>query len=422
MLLVNTFERGGAANACLRLHSGLLRAGVDSKVLLREKYKEIPQTFIIQPQQKKIFNNQRLCKKIRTFLKLFGITYKSIEDFKLSFFKNRDKRLEYFSFPDSSFDITASKLYKEADIINLHWVAEFLDYGSFFKKNTKPVIWTLHDMNPFSGGEHYEEEYLGMDENGYPIPRVITKIEKRLYNKIIALKFKALEGVNNLHIVTLCTWMTEEVKKSKVLRNFPVHLIPNGIDSTVFKQRDKEESRNRLNLPQGKKVILFVADSVDKDRKGFSFLKKAFEIIDNKDIWLCSIGGQAQQILNSNQYLSLGTLNDEVAMSYAYSAADVFVIPSLMDNLPNTVLESLMCGTPVIGFPVGGIVDMVQHGKNGYITEEINALSLLKTLQLFLAEGEKFNNREIRNNALEKYNQNIQADNYLKLYKSILNK
>ena len=277
-------------------------------------------------------------------------------------------------------------------------------------------------MNPFSGGEHYEEEYLGMDENGYPIPRVITKIEKRLYNKIIALKFKALEGVNNLHIVTLCTWMTEEVKKSKVLRNFPVHLIPNGIDSTVFKQRDKEESRNRLNLPQGKKVILFVADSVDKDRKGFSFLKKAFEIIDNKDIWLCSIGGQAQQILNSNQYLSLGTLNDEVAMSYAYSAADVFVIPSLMDNLPNTVLESLMCGTPVIGFPVGGIVDMVQHGKNGYITEEINALSLLKTLQLFLAEGEKFNNREIRNNALEKYNQNIQADNYLKLYKSILNK
>jgi len=422
VLLVNTFERGGAANACLRLHSGLLRAGVDSKVLLREKYKEIPQTFIIQPQQKKIFNNQRLCKKIRTFLKLFGITYKSIEDFKLSFFKNRDKRLEYFSFPDSSFDITASKLYKEADIINLHWVAEFLDYGSFFKKNTKPVIWTLHDMNPFSGGEHYEEEYLGMDENGYPIPRVITKIEKRLYNKIIALKFKALEGVNNLHIVTLCTWMTEEVKKSKVLRNFPVHLIPNGIDSTVFKQRDKEESRNRLNLPQGKKVILFVADSVDKDRKGFSFLKKAFEIIDNKDIWLCSIGGQAQQILNSNQYLSLGTLNDEVAMSYAYSAADVFVIPSLMDNLPNTVLESLMCGTPVIGFPVGGIVDMVQHGKNGYITEEINALSLLKTLQLFLAEGEKFNNREIRNNALEKYNQNIQADNYLKLYKSILNK
>jgi glycosyltransferase involved in cell wall biosynthesis len=107
-------------------------------------------------------------------------------------------------------------------------------------------------------------------------------------------------------------------------------------------------------------------------------------------------------------------------MSVVYSAADVFVIPSLMDNLPNTVLESLMCGTPVIGFPVGGIPDMIQNGENGFITEEISVNSLVNTINKFLDNPNCFNKVEIRNNAVKKYDQKVQSKKYIDLFESIL--
>jgi glycosyltransferase involved in cell wall biosynthesis len=122
-----------------------------------------------------------------------------------------------------------------------------------------------------------------------------------------------------------------------------------------------------------------------------------------------------------NNIKELGAISDERLMSIVYSAADVFIIPSLMDNLPNTVLEALMCGTPVIGFPIGGIPDMLQNGFNGLVTSEVNSLSLCETIEIFLKTKDSFNRDEIRNNALSKYSYHIQAKNYLKLYKSILN-
>ncbi|MAP55643.1 glycosyltransferase [Altibacter sp.] len=422
VLLVNTFDSGGAANACLRLHAGLLRAGVQSKVLLREQQKKTHQVFVYQPQPKRKTKNQKFITKIKSLLKRFGILHVDPNDKKVQFLKERDTRLEYFSFPDTPFDITNSPLYQEADIIHLHWVAEFLDFETFFRKNTKPVVWTFHDMNPFSGGEHYEETYLGMNEDGFPMDRMVSKEEQSIFKKNTALKQRALKGVANLHIVTLCRWMYNEVGKNSFFQRYPRSIIPNGIDSSVFKNRDRSDARKLLNLPLDKKVILFVADSVDKTRKGFAFLQKAFDLMDDEKIILCSIGGQAQAMTGNNQYIALGRIEDEITMSHAYSAADVFVIPSLMDNLPNTVLESLMCGTPVIGFPVGGIVDMVQHGKNGYLTKEKNAESLRRTIVQFLNEGQNLNREQIRNEAMHTYDQNVQVENHLQLYNTLLGK
>jgi glycosyltransferase involved in cell wall biosynthesis len=122
-----------------------------------------------------------------------------------------------------------------------------------------------------------------------------------------------------------------------------------------------------------------------------------------------------------NNIKELGSISDERLMSIIYSAADVFVIPSLMDNLPNTVLEALMCGTPVIGFPVGGIPDMVQNGFNGLISHEVNSHSLFETIEIFLNTKDSYNSDEIRIDALSKYSTHIQAKKYLKLYKNILN-
>jgi len=330
--------------------------------------------------------------------------------------------LELYSFPNSNVDITETDLYKEADVVNLHWVANFLDFESFFRKNNKPVVWTLHDMNPFSGGEHYEERFLGIDENGNPIERKKTEKEIKFSNQNLILKKEILSQVDNLILVAPSKWLFEEAQKSEVFKNFKIHYVPYGLDPKIFKPRNQNYSRDILNIPQGKKVVLFVADSISNNRKGFIYLKKAIEQLNDSNLVLCAIGSKNSSIKSFENIIELGSIKDERLMSIAYSAADVFVIPSLMDNLPNTVLESLMCGTPVIGFPVGGITDMIQDGENGFLTDEISVESLKSTLSKFLTAENNFDRMSIRENAVGKYDQKIQADNYIRLFNNILDK
>lgn len=422
VLLVNSYDIGGAANACFILHEGLLNQGVESKVLLAHKQKSWQNAFLYKNTQRKPSIKNKIKSKVIRILKEFKLLKESPVSENDFFLRNRPKGLEWFSFPDSKFDITESELYKEADIINLHWVANFLDYKSFFEKNTKPVVWTLHDMNPFSGGEHYLEEYLGIDEFGFPIKREKSKEELRFAKDNSEMKMQILSKVDNLTIVAPSEWLAKEARKSNVFKEKPVICIPNGLNSEIFTPRDKDYSRELLNIPKGKKVILFVADSLSKNRKGFVFLKRAFEQLPNPNLVLCAIGNKNNNVESSDNILELGLVYDERLMSVVYSAADVFVIPSLMDNLPNTVLESLMCGTPVIGFPVGGIPDMIQDGINGFVTEEISVKSLVKTINKFLNNSSCFNETEIRENALNKYNQKLQSEKYINLFGKILNK
>lgn len=422
ILIVNTYDKWGAANSCLRLHKGLLKSGFDSCVLLRNKEKNISFTEVIKPRTQIISNFQKLNIKFKTIIKKFKLQKERSVSENEFFLRNRKKGLEAFNFPDSKFDITTAESYNKADIVNLHWVADFLDYSSFFKKNKKPIVWTLHDMNPFSGGEHYLENYLGIDEFGFPIKRSISEEELSIFKKNIHLKLKALSGVDNLTIVAPSEWLTNEAKKSEVFKDYPIYCIPNGLDSEIYKPRNKNYSRELLNIPKDKKVILFVADSIDNNRKGFIFLKKAFEQLANQNLVLCAIGDKNFDLPTTENIMELGTIKDERLMSVAYSAADVFVIPSLIDNLPNTVLESLMCGTPVIGFPVGGISDMIQNDINGFLTDGISVNSLVGTINKFLNNPNYFNNVEIRNNALIKYDQNVQSKKYIDLFSRILNK
>ncbi len=416
VLLINTYDRGGAANACKRLHLALLNQEVDSKVLLKFQQNNWPKSSIFSQPISNPTIFQKLKNKLNWILKKLKIySPRSQKDVNTEFVSIRPEGLEFFTFPNSENDITQSPLYKEADIINLHWVANFLDFESFFKKNKKPIIWTLHDMNPFSGGEHYLEKYLGIDEYGKPLRRVISKEEQSVANKNVALKKQAMSAVDNLTIVAPSKWLAEEARKSEVFKGKPILCIPYGLDPEIFTSRDQDYSKDLLNIPRGKKVILFVADSINKNRKGFIYLLEAFKQLELEDVTLCTIGSNDGLEINK-QVLKLGDINDEKLMSYAYSAADVFVIPSIMDNLPNTVLESLMCGTPVIGFPVGGIPDMIQDGVNGLLTNEISVTSLFETLTRFLNITENFDRNKIRKDAIEKYNQYIQAKKYIDLF------
>lgn len=422
ILIVNTFDKGGAANSCKRLHLALLLKGLASKLLLKSKQNNWPQSFCFKPTPQKKNLSVKIENKIIRILREFKLSgTKNVTENKEQFFiRNRPKSIEWYSFPNSDSDIMQSEIYKEADIVNLHWVANFLDYKSFFEKNTKPVVWTLHDMNPFSGGEHYLESYLGIDELGFPIKRVKSYEEISFDKENIAIKMQALSNVANLTIVTPSEWLAEEARKSEVFKGFPVHCIPYGLDSEIYAPRDKGFSRSIFNIPMDKKVILFVADSIDKNRKGFIFLKKAFERIADPNLVLYAIGDKNNNLGAIENIYELGSIYDERLMSIAYSAADLFVIPSLMDNLPNTVLESLMCGTPVIGFPIGGIPHMIQDGINGFITPEISVDALSATLNKFIDNPSCFDGVEIRNNAIKKYDQKVQSQKYIDLFAQIL--
>lgn len=422
ILIVNTYDHGGAANSCKRLHLALLKQEVDSMVLLKLKQNNWPNSRSFWETVIKPSTFQKIENKIkRSLKKLKDNTTKPLTKIQQDFTNTRAEGLELFSFPNSDTDITQSELYKEADLINLHWVANFMDFKSFFKKNKKPIIWTLHDMNPFSGGEHFEEESFGMSESGLPLKRELTKEEMSVFKNNIEIKKKVLNKNNNLTCVAPSKWLVKKAKESKVFEGIPIHYIPYGLDSKIYSPKDQNYSRDLLGIPRDKKVILFVADSINNNRKGFAFLKDAFKQLALKNLILCTIGNSDGLEMN-DEVVQLGTIHDENLMCYAYSAADVFVIPSLMDNLPNTVLESIMCGTPVIGFPVGGIPDMIQDGKNGLLTQDISVSALLETLNKFLNYSHEFDRNEIRENAIKKYDQNIQSNNYIELFQSILKK
>ncbi len=418
ILIVNTYDKGGAANSCLRLRRGLLNIGIDVKLLLQHKTRNLTSVEVAKPIINKVSRTEKVKKDLRKILKKFPL-YRIKPGKEVPFIWKRSSNLEMFSSPNSDYDIMQSELYNEADIINLHWVANFLDYTSFFEKNTKPVIWTLHDMNPFSGGEHYEEKYLGIDESGFPIRRQVSEDEITVEKKNVEIKKQALSKVHNLTIVAPSEWLAEEARKSEIFKGYPVLCIPYGLDAEIFAPRDQNYSRDLLGIPKDKKVILFVANSISNNRKGLVYLKRAFQQLSNKNLVLCAIGQNNNEMEFFDYILELGSIYDERLMSMAYSAADVFVIPSLMDNFPNTVLESIMCGTPVIGFPVGGISEMIIDGENGLLTKEISVNSLVETLTDFLNKPERFGKDEIRADALKKFDQKIQAERYISLFKKI---
>lgn len=417
VLIVNTYESGGATKASFRLAEGLRSNNIDVSLLLKRNSSTSIDAEVLKPLPVPII--QYVKQKIGRLLVKLNLIHKNKLLSKADrFVKGRSEGLELFTFPNSSFDITTSELYRKADIINFHWVSDFLDYSSFFKKNVKPVIWTLHDMNPFSGGEHYEEIYFGMNENGIPIDRVLTQNELEVIKSIETIKKEALSSTNNLTIVSPSRWLAEKAKTSSVFRNFQVHCIPNSLNTEIYKLREKSDARELLDIPQDKKVILFVAESLTSNRKGFTFLKRAIEKLDSTDLALC-VAGKNKSNIDFNNTIELGVIKDEYTMSMAYAAADVFVIPSLMDNLPNTVLESLCCGTPVIGFPIGGIPEMIVNGENGLLASEISVKALVKTIKEFLLNSKNYNREAIHESAVKKYSLDVQANAYIDLFKTV---
>lgn len=361
ILLINTNYGGGAGIACRRLHEALMANGFDSSLLVLDK--------INSPKEKNVISIQEIISKEKGFFYFILLKFVNQLLNKLPTLFNKNA---YINGPSSLFRIDRLTIYKEADIIHLHWVPKIISYKHIFADKQKIIFWTLHDMNPFTGGNHYTTD---LDYNPY----------KNLLQRNIEKKKKYLKDTN-LTVITPSVWLGKLAKDSEVFKGFEVKVIPNCINTTIFKPINKQDARKKLNLDKiNKKFILFVAENPNDKRKGMHLLFSALNQIKNKSkICVLIIGKKVENIDFDFQVLQLGFINNDVDIVNCYNAADFFVIPSIEDNLPNTVLESLACGTPVLGYNIGGIPDMVINNKSGLLADPNNQKEFIQNIETFI--------------------------------------
>jgi glycosyltransferase involved in cell wall biosynthesis len=402
ILIVNTDDgKGGAATACKRLHIALLQQGFDCKLLVINQTSGLAQTYSFIANE--TFLN-RIIRKIKQRILNFR--------FRRQYKDKPDGHYLHTPTP-SVFDLQNHALYEWADIINLHWVSGFIDFSNFFSnKNIKPVVWTLHDMNPFTGGCHYSENCELFKVDCMDCPQLSTKY--RYYNHE-NWKKKSRSNVSNLSIITPSQWLSNQSILSSLFRNQRHSVITNAIDCLVFKVYDKVFCKKLFNIPHSNKAIVFVAQKASFRIKGISYL---LEIMNDftEDVTILVVG-QLENSLEYENIVSLGTIQDEQLLALVYNAADVMVLPSLADNSPNVIIESLSCGTPVVAFDVGGIPELITNGENGFLVERENTQSLFHNINKALVFD--WQNDEISKKAHALYSYEKQAKAYNELFEKI---
>lgn len=313
------------------------------------------------------------------------------------------------------------------DVLNLHWVNDGFMSISTLPKFKYPLVWTLHDMWPFCGGEHYvgdsiryKEGYLSenrpRNENRLDLHKRIWMRKKKYWSKL----------VSRMVIAAPSRWMARCAMESALLRDFRVEVLPNGIDHRRFCPVDHAVVRRILGFPLDKKLILFGAGSATSDkRKGYHLLVSAIKMLEkNTDLSDCELvifgsDSGADNFKMKTHYL--GVLADEISLALVYAASDVFVAPSIEDNLPNTVLESLSCGTPVVAFEIGGMPDMISHKKSGFLGSPFSIEELARGIGWVLGNEQRWKklSASAREEVVTKFTLECSARRYLDLYEGI---
>lgn len=319
-----------------------------------------------------------------------------------------------------------------ADIYHLHWISGFFDFRSLPELARRaPIVWTFHDMNAFTGGCHYDQ-YNDIKCGRFtaecgmcPFLNEEKGIDD-LTHKTIQRKARVLSRVpkSRLVVVSPSEWLAGEVRRSSLFGNFVTRVIPNGIDLDVFKPVDRAAIRARLGFAPDDRVVLFVAENLNDGRKGCrQTLEALAPLMDIPRLRILTLGkaGNTEQ-MSGPQYRHVGSLHDPQAIRDVYNAADLFIITSLQDNFPNTVVEALACGTPVIGFATGGVVDAVDHGVCGLLSPTGDVAGLSDHLRTILNDDERRNAMRsvARNRAETYYGVARQAQAYRALYEEML--
>lgn len=413
VLIVNTHDQsGGAAIAAYRLHQGLQQCGIDSHMLVQHKISDDESVHASRAKREKLFSYAR----------------SFFDQAPLALYKNREHTTWSLNWFPHGIARKINAL--NPDVVHLHWIGDSFVPINEIKKIRQPLVWTLHDMWAFTGGCHYAGDCARYTTQCGMCPQLKSASSHDVSSWIWKRKRKSWKNCN-LTIVAPSQWLAGCARQSSLFRDFPVEVIPNGIDTALFKPISKNVARDILNLPQDKKLILFGSvGSLSDKRKGFSFLKMGLQCLYKDNLYyeceLLIFGESRKQNTDNFNFPVhyLGKVPGDIALSLVYSAADVFVAPSIQENLANTVMESLACGTPVVAFNIGGMPDMIDHRSNGYLAQPFDLCDLAKGISWVLSEDKRSPALSInaRNKVLNNFNQGVIARRYEALYKSILPK
>jgi glycosyltransferase involved in cell wall biosynthesis len=401
---------GGAAIAAHRLHGALKRSGVASRMAVRERKSADADVIPADPRG-----------SIRGLVARLQAKQYDLERRWTS--KAPSPELCYFS-DDRVPSPNRLRGLPEADVLNLHWVAHFLDYRRFFRglATGQPLVWTLHDMAPMTGGCHYAMSCDRFTARCGACPLMGSSGSRDLTRRIHDRKATALQSLapETTRIVAPSHWLAEQARKSALLGRFDVEVVPNGLDVETFAPRDKTAARDVLGLPRDARIVLFAADNVGDHRKGMDLLLKAVEELSLGPVTLVAIGSVGGRLPEGS--VSLGRIENGRLMSHVYSAADVFVLPTRADNLPNVLVEALACGVPCVSFRVGGVPDVVRHGMTGLLAEPEDVASLRDTLATLLADDDlrARMGRKGREVVVGEFADTLVAGRYVRIYEQLI--
>lgn len=401
---------GGAARAAYRLHQGLQHINLDSQMLVQGKFSD--DKSVISPQT----HLEKTLASIGNFL----------DGIPLRFYSQRQKTEFSTQWAPERILLKINQL--NPDIINLHWINKSHLQIETIANFNKPIVWTLHDMWAFTGGCHYTQDCNKFVDFCGACPILGSNKNFDLSHSIWQRKHNAWKNIN-LTVVCLSSWMAKCAASSSLFRNRRIEIIPNGIDTYQYKPINRQIVRELLNLPQDKQIILFGAiNATSSPRKGFYFLQLALKELCKTEwqdkVELVVIG--ASQPDNQTDFCFktkyLGKLSDDISIAQIYAAVDVFVAPSIQDNLPNTVMEAMSCGTPCVGFNVGGMPDMIEHQKNGYLAEPFEIQDLAQGIGWVLENKQRHQKlcEYARRKVEQEFSQELQARRYASLYTNIL--
>ncbi|MGJ5674902.1 MAG: glycosyltransferase family 4 protein [Nostochopsis sp.] len=411
ILLINTSDiDGGAARAAYRLHKGLQKIGANSQMLVQEKYSD----------DKTVF-----APRIRMFqgLARSKLTFDALP---LKFYPQRSQNLFSLQWlPDRVIPKIAAI---NPDIVNLHWISGAFVHIETLAKLKRPLVWTLHDMWAFTGGCHYSGDCDRYTKSCGNCPQLGSNKDWDLSRWVWKRKTNAWKKLNPT-IVTPSSWLAKCAKASSLFQDLRIEVIPNGVDIHTYRPIERRVARKLLNLPEDKQLVLFGSLGATSDkRKGFNLLQPALQEL-SKSGWkdqleVVIFGASKPEHPPDFSFPThyIGTLNDDLSLAVVYSAADVFVLPSIEENLANTVMEAIACGIPCVAFNIGGTPDMIEHQKNGYLAQAYKIEDLAQGIAWVLENQKRHHKLSYyaREKAIKEFTLEIQASHYSYLFQEII--
>lgn len=414
VLLINTAERiGGAAVAAGRLLEALKKNGVKAKMLVRDKQTDRISVVALD----------------KSWMQLWYFLWERV----VIWAANRFRRHNLFEvdIANTGKDITSLPEFKEADIIHLHWINQgMLSLKGIQKilKSGKPVVWTMHDMWPCTGICHYASECTGYQNSCGNCSYLINGgYKKDLSYRRFLKKQKMLQG-SSICFVACSRWLEGQAQKSALLTEQSICNIPNPINTNLFRPRNKQEARRKCNLPTEKPLILFGSVKIKDKRKGAKYLAEACELLVKKypelknNLGVVVLGHQSKYL---EKYIpfkvySMDYVSDEHKLVDIYNSVDMYVTPSLEDNLPNTIMEAMACGVPCVGFNVGGIPEMIDHLHNGYVAKYKSAEDFANGIYWVLNEGNyPMLSEQASRKVVINYSERVIAKKYIDIYNKL---